>query len=251
MNPSCYARDAGERPLGGLVPMAQPVWHLSRDGKQWGPFSHEELLQRAARGEVWSDDLLWKPGLTDWTPASSIPGLLSTPVPSALSAKKTSTTATQLGSPDFLGLRRLWRGEQPLWKAFWVYYFLVGGWLIPPAVGVLGVALLASIGAAGLFGFAILFPLAMAYEVCAIVGTWRSASWTKLSGIAARAYVVISLTLWVLFVVGALLSAYKGGVTRTSDASLSEFVTASLTEARTAAQTSPGIIAPGDMLSRL
>lgn len=66
--------------------MAQQFWHLSRKGKQWGPVAHDELLQQVARGEIGPDDLVWRPGFAQWTPASSISGLLRPPDPPSLVA---------------------------------------------------------------------------------------------------------------------------------------------------------------------
>ena len=56
-------------------------WHLSRDGKQYGPFSHQELLRWAQNAELLPTDLVWKAGFADWMPASSIPGLLKPSAP--------------------------------------------------------------------------------------------------------------------------------------------------------------------------
>lgn len=50
----------------------QPIWHLSRGGKRYGPFSYEELQRRAVRGKMQENDLLWRPGVSEWVEASSI-----------------------------------------------------------------------------------------------------------------------------------------------------------------------------------
>jgi hypothetical protein len=39
---------------------AQPIWHLLRDGKQYGPISGDRLLQLAALRKLRPDDLLWR-----------------------------------------------------------------------------------------------------------------------------------------------------------------------------------------------
>jgi hypothetical protein len=50
----------------------QRVWHLSRGGRRYGPFALEELHRRAARGEIYDGDLLWRQGVAEWVEASSI-----------------------------------------------------------------------------------------------------------------------------------------------------------------------------------
>jgi hypothetical protein len=50
-----------------------------RDGKQYGPYPYQELLRRAELGEIRAEDMFWRPGFAEWTPASSIPGLLRPP----------------------------------------------------------------------------------------------------------------------------------------------------------------------------
>lgn len=54
----------------------QPIWHLSRGGTRYGPFSYDELRRRAVRGEMHESDLLWRPGVTEWAEASSVLGPL-------------------------------------------------------------------------------------------------------------------------------------------------------------------------------
>jgi hypothetical protein len=51
-------------------------WYLRRDGKEYGPLSHRELLLVAGLGKVRSQDRIWAPGLPSWVPAGWIPGLL-------------------------------------------------------------------------------------------------------------------------------------------------------------------------------
>lgn len=58
-----------------------PRWHLSRAGKQHGPFSDQELLRLAQSGKLKTNDLLWRPGFETWQPISSVPGVLTPPGP--------------------------------------------------------------------------------------------------------------------------------------------------------------------------
>lgn len=58
-------------------------WHYSRNGKQHGPVSVNELRELAADGQLQRDDLVWREGMTDWMPAEKVKGLFD-----EVSAKK-------------------------------------------------------------------------------------------------------------------------------------------------------------------
>jgi hypothetical protein len=190
----------------------QPVWYLSRNGTQWGPVSHSELLRRAARGDVLEDDLLWRPGFTAWAQASSLTDLLKPPDPPKVPANTRTTFPS--GSPGFLGLAQLWRGQKPLWEAFWLYFFagsclaFVIGLLLAAAVqyAVEYVIFGRPVGqTAALLLYAPFSWLAPAlYQVFAAIGAWRSASWRRLTGILARAYIILSMLI-LLFMLGSVI----------------------------------------------
>jgi hypothetical protein len=57
----------------------KPLWHISRDGKQYGPVSDQDLLRLAEQGKLSADDLVWKPGFDTWRTVQSVPGLLTPP----------------------------------------------------------------------------------------------------------------------------------------------------------------------------
>jgi len=71
--------------VGSTGPMASD-WYYSRIGApvghREGPFSWEQLYAQAQSGAFGRDDLVWNPGLADWTPAAQITGLF--PAPTAL-----------------------------------------------------------------------------------------------------------------------------------------------------------------------
>ncbi len=49
---------------------AQPIeWYLARDNKQYGPLSDIELMKLVELRHLRDQDLVWRAGLTDWTPA--------------------------------------------------------------------------------------------------------------------------------------------------------------------------------------
>jgi len=64
-------------------------WWVARDGQQFGPFEHSDLMQRAARRELLPTDFVWRVGLSAWTTAERIPGLL---VPPPLPQQPVSTS---------------------------------------------------------------------------------------------------------------------------------------------------------------
>jgi hypothetical protein len=60
-------------------------WHYTRDGQQLGPVSAAQIKQLAASGQLRPDDLVWKEGMADWSPAARIKGLF-TPAPTSATA---------------------------------------------------------------------------------------------------------------------------------------------------------------------
>jgi hypothetical protein len=51
-------------------------WYLYQDGQQVGPFSWEDLYQKAASRTLKPDDMVWNQDMTGWTRAAAIPELL-------------------------------------------------------------------------------------------------------------------------------------------------------------------------------
>ena len=62
------------------VPVADQ-WYVSRNGQQVCVVNSAMLKQLAENGQVLSTDLLWQHGQSHWCPASSVPGLFSSPIP--------------------------------------------------------------------------------------------------------------------------------------------------------------------------
>ncbi|MGH6672385.1 MAG: GYF domain-containing protein [Xanthobacteraceae bacterium] len=60
--------------------MAERQWYTAIGGKQEGPFSDARLRDLITAGSVRADTLVWCDGMSNWTKAGDIPGL----VPSAL-----------------------------------------------------------------------------------------------------------------------------------------------------------------------
>jgi hypothetical protein len=61
------------------VPSVQ--WFYARDGQQQGPVSFEALQQLGRQGGLTPGDLVWTQTMTQWQPASTVPGLVAAPVP--------------------------------------------------------------------------------------------------------------------------------------------------------------------------
>tara|TARA_R110000850_G_scaffold49460_10_gene122033 strand:+ start:2960 stop:3505 length:546 start_codon:yes stop_codon:yes gene_type:complete len=47
-------------------------WYYASNGQQQGPVSKEQLIELFRGGEVKASDLVWKEGMTDWLPLSSV-----------------------------------------------------------------------------------------------------------------------------------------------------------------------------------
>lgn len=58
-------------------------WYYSNNGAQTGPVSAEDLKLMLADGRVRSTDMVWREGMTDWVPASSVGELAVSAAPSA------------------------------------------------------------------------------------------------------------------------------------------------------------------------
>jgi len=48
-------------------------WYYSKNGTQLGPVTQAELSAKIASGEVSATELVWKDGMSDWTPAANLP----------------------------------------------------------------------------------------------------------------------------------------------------------------------------------
>lgn len=58
------------------IPEAPKVY-AALDGKQAGPFSPAELKEKIAAGAVTRETLVWKEGMSEWSPAESVPDVAS------------------------------------------------------------------------------------------------------------------------------------------------------------------------------
>lgn len=52
-------------------------WHFLKNGTQQGPVTAAQLKQLASAGSLLPSDMIWKNGLPNWVPASSVKGLFA------------------------------------------------------------------------------------------------------------------------------------------------------------------------------
>lgn len=80
-----------------------PRWHYTRAGERLGPVSLPELLSLQSTAQLLPTDLLWREGMPDWLPVSSIPELGGTaptpPAPPAPPAPAVPSAAVAPASP--------------------------------------------------------------------------------------------------------------------------------------------------------
>jgi uncharacterized RDD family membrane protein YckC len=57
--------------------MSAEQWYYSRGGERQGPVAEDAIRAMAAAGTLDPNDYVWRDGMADWAPASSIPGLFA------------------------------------------------------------------------------------------------------------------------------------------------------------------------------
>jgi S1-C subfamily serine protease len=82
--------------------MAADQWFYRLDNKQLGPVDYESLQQLAKAGVVARTTFVWKEGLPEWIPASTVRGIFTVPPPAPSSPVVTAPGAKE----DFVVLTR-------------------------------------------------------------------------------------------------------------------------------------------------
>lgn len=77
------------------------IWYYTVDGNQQGPVSAVELKQLATSGSLKPQDLVWKEGMPEWTPANNLKGLF--PVGENKVPEQESTTESKSRSEESQG----------------------------------------------------------------------------------------------------------------------------------------------------
>jgi hypothetical protein len=227
-------------------------WYVARDGKTYGPFAPQEMSAGARDGELRRDDLVWRKGMPYWQRAADVPGLWPPPptallaAPSREPASPTTPTAgtgptrnvrleakVQPVAEDSARrrvgfIRRHWRGELTLAKAYWG----VGVLLTLLAIGVaygFGAAVRAAnpspvAGGIAMVGFLSFLCIMTVWQ---LVGIWRAAgghirsTGRSVWGVLARVAVVIgavrsvvdfSTVIWPMLSESAMLAAGRDNI---------------------------------------
>lgn len=55
--------------------MADAIWYYTQGGQQVGPVTVDQLRQMMGTGQLGSGDLVWRDGMAQWAPASTVPEL--------------------------------------------------------------------------------------------------------------------------------------------------------------------------------
>jgi membrane protease subunit (stomatin/prohibitin family) len=59
----------------GAAPPPLPSWHVAENGAAVGPFSPPQLSEAVATGRLRPDSLVWRSGMSGWSPAGQVPEL--------------------------------------------------------------------------------------------------------------------------------------------------------------------------------
>ena len=78
-------------------------WYVGRNGQQSGPFSQQQLRQMAVAGQLSPADLLWKEGMPNWVPCSSVKGLFLQSAAISAPSPRASVSGESYGDPDLTG----------------------------------------------------------------------------------------------------------------------------------------------------
>lgn len=68
-----------EHQFGGEASRSATSWYLARGNERYGPLTDRELLLLAERGDLRSDDLLWRSGFNSWKSVHAASGSIATP----------------------------------------------------------------------------------------------------------------------------------------------------------------------------
>lgn len=68
------------------VPGEEAEWYTTRNGQPQGPITAREMRVLAGSGNLGPNDLVWRAGMDNWTPAGKVKGLFEKELPVALPA---------------------------------------------------------------------------------------------------------------------------------------------------------------------
>jgi len=74
-------------------------WYYSKNGTQLGPVTQAELSAKIASGEISATELVWKDGMSDWTPAANLPEFAAATTPAVGGAPASSAPPSPYAPP--------------------------------------------------------------------------------------------------------------------------------------------------------
>jgi hypothetical protein len=95
----------------------EALWYYSREGKRFGPIPWAEMQKRVASRQLGPADLVWASGMTYWSAASTVPGLLS-PGPAGARPAPARGAGSLVPPPLPAPLKRPARTGSPWWKVW-------------------------------------------------------------------------------------------------------------------------------------
>lgn len=101
-------------------------WYYAKGSTTHGPLAGPELKQLADSGQLLPEDLVWKNGMANWTPAQTVRGLLP-PKPPRQGKIKDGTSGEPAMKTFALRLRGCWHR---IWQASLVLCIRVSAWLL-------------------------------------------------------------------------------------------------------------------------
>ncbi len=79
---------------------SEVTWYIAREGQQHGPLSDAEMRLFVAGGHLRQNDLVWKPGFTDWRPAAEVFPPQAAPPPAPPTAPPAAPQAPATSRPN-------------------------------------------------------------------------------------------------------------------------------------------------------
>ena len=70
------------------------IWYVRRGDREIGPLGDDALRALVGTGQIHSDTPLWREGLTEWTAAGTLPGVLG-PLRNESSVPATAASAAR------------------------------------------------------------------------------------------------------------------------------------------------------------
>jgi hypothetical protein len=144
-------------------------WHITRDGKQYGPISQAQLDDLAKSGHLQGTDYVWREGLNEWQPATIV--LENRHQPTELILGAIQVTKGHEANAKQKAPRGLLAGSWSFWVAVGILFVLLAplAVLYREGAGLYG-ALFATIG--GALGGAVSF-LVERYSKKTLLQSWK------------------------------------------------------------------------------